>query len=357
MSPPLCFRPVPRNLPADISVECPSARALQHDGTTSNRATAPLSRGKPMASQWELGGISPVALGSRVWKRIGEDDIAGRSAELAYYFFLALFPLLLVLLAVFGFFAAGGAQLRTTLMMSLARMVPGDASALVSKTVTQVIEARGSGKAILGFLGALWAASAGVSSLMDTLNIAYHVEESRPFWKKRGIAVALTVAVSALMIGAVILLLYGGKLAEVAGGHLHLGAAAVWSWKIAQWPLVLALMFAAFSLVYYFAPNIEEPEWHWISPGAIAGLVLWLLASFGLRVYLHFFNSYNATYGSLGAVVILLLWFYLTGASLLIGGVINAQIAAAETLRTRERERLRDSQEALRRELKPRSAA
>jgi membrane protein len=299
-----------------------------------------------MTSQWQFGGVSFGELGSRVGKRIAKDDIGGRSAELAYYFFLALFPLLLVMLAVFGFVAAGGGpQLQSALMSSLSRLVPADASALVSKTVTQIIAARGSGKAIVGFLGALWAASAGVNSLMETLNVAYGVEETRPFWKKRLVAIALTVGVSMLIIVAMTLLLYGGHIAALLGRQMHLAAAALSAWRILQWPVVLALMFAAFSLVYYFAPNVESRQWHWISPGAVAGLALWLAASFGLRLYLVYFSSFNATYGSLGAVVILLLWFYLAGASLLVGGVINAQIAELDRVRAAEEGRMRGAPE------------
>jgi len=305
-----------------------------------------------MASQWQLGGSSPLNLASRVWARIGKDDVSGRAAELAYYFFLAVFPLLFFLLSLLGFFAAAGAELRSTLLNSLARMVPSDASGLISKTITQVIAARGTGKIVIGLLGALWAASSGVSSLMETLNVAYEVEESRPFWKKRAIAVGLTAAVSVLVIVAVTLLLYGGRLADLVGTHLGLGQVAVWSWKIAQWPIVLILMFATFALVYYFAPNVKEPAWHWISPGAAAGLLLWLAASFGLRGYLHFFNSYSATYGALGAVVILLLWFYLTGASLLIGGEVNSQIAQADQSKTQEERKLRLVKEALKRDMR-----
>ena len=311
-----------------------------------------------MTSQWAFGGISMPELGSRVWKRICKDDIAGRSAGLAYYFFLAVFPLLLVGLAVFGLLVAGrGEQLQATLTTSLARMVPSDASVLVSKTVAQVIAAGGSGKAVLGFLAALWAASAGINSLMNSLNVAYGVQETRPFWKKRLLAAALTLAVSLLIIVSLTLLLYGGNLAEFMGRQMHLGSAAVRAWKIVQWPVVLALMFVAFAVVYYFAPNTDNRAWHWISPGAVAGLVLWLAASFGLRLYLRFFNSFNATYGSLGAVVILLLWFYLTGASLLIGGVINAQIAVAELWRSHEQQRLRDLPENLRRVMPLRRAS
>jgi membrane protein len=149
-----------------------------------------------MASQWQFGGLSPFDLAARVWARMGKDDVSGRAAELAYYFFLAVFPLLFFLLSLLGFFAAAGAELRSTLLNSLARMVPSDASGLISKTITQVIAARGTGKIVIGLLGALWAASSGVSSLIETLNIAYEVEESRPFWKKRAIAVGLTAAVS-----------------------------------------------------------------------------------------------------------------------------------------------------------------
>ncbi len=305
-----------------------------------------------MESQWRFGGLTPLQLAKRVGQQINQDDVFGRSAQLAYYFLLALFPLLIVLLSALGYFASAGTELRNSLMQYLAQAMPGSASQLVSQTITQVIEARGSGKIVLGLLGALWAASNGMGAIVETLNIAYGVKETRPYWKKRAVAVGLTAALAALILCALVLTLYGGKLAEFIGSTVGLGPAFVITWKIAQWPIVVACMGVGFALVYYFAPNVERPKWHWVSPGAAVGVVLWLLISFGLRIYLHFFNSYNQTYGSLGAVIILMLWLYLTGAAILIGGEVNSEIAKADQARQAHQRKLNIIQSDLERDLK-----
>ena len=155
---------------------------------------------------------------------------------------------------------------------------------------------------------------------------AYDVEESRAWWKRRLAAVLLTIGLSVLIIGALALVIGGGRLADYLLVVFGFSAAFAWVWKILQWPLALASMLSAFALIYYFAPDVRDQDWKWITPGSVIGVVLWLFASFGFKGYLHFFNSYSATYGSLGAVIILMLWLYLTGLAVLIGGEINAEI-------------------------------
>ena len=147
----------------------------------------------------------------------------------------------------------------------------------------------------------------------------------------RLIALSLTIAIVGLVLSAMAVVLLGGSLSEWAGSTLHLGAGVV-VWKILQWPLSLAFITVAFSLIYYYGPDLHEQHWYWITPGSLLGVILWMAVSFGFRVYLHFFNSYSKTYGSLGAAIVLLVWFYVTGFSFLVGGEINAQIehAAAE---------------------------
>jgi membrane protein len=291
-------------------------------------------------------------MGKGVIKSISEDYLSGHAAELAYYFFLALFPLLLFLISLLGYFAAAGTQVRTSLMNMLARAVPPSAWQIVQKTLTEVIQSRGAGKVIFGLLAALWSASSGMSAVMTTLNVAYHVKETRSFIRQKVTSVGLTIGASVLVLCALVLMLYGGKLADLIAAHTGLGVVFVYTWKIVQWPLLLFAMFLSFALVYYFAPNLEEPHWSWISPGAAAGLVIWLAASFALRVYLHFFNSYSATYGSLGAVIILMLWLYLSGFALLLGGEVNSAIAHAEVEQqeqaTNDQERSRKVEEDIR---------
>src|SRR5262249_46842587 len=155
------------------------------------------------------------------------------------------------------------------------------------------------------------------------------------------IAIGLTLALAVLVISALGLMLYGGDVADWLGAHVGLAHTFVLLWKIVEWPLALAFMFVAFAVTYYFAPNLKEPEWHWITPGSTLGLVLWLAASFGFKLYLHFFNSYSKTYGSVGAMIILLLWLYIAGLAILIGGEVNSVIGRATEAQEKLEERHR----------------
>jgi membrane protein len=142
-------------------------------------------------------------------------------------------------------------------------------------------------------------------------------------------AIALTVTISVLITFALLIVLYGGSIAELVGAKLNLADIAVFTWKVAEWLVALAFVIMAFALIYYYGPDLKEQHWYWITPGSLAGVVLWLAVSFGFRVYLHFFNSYSKSYGSLGAVIILMFWFYVTGFAFLIGGEINSEIEHA----------------------------
>ena len=180
---------------------------------------------------------------------------------------------------------------------------------------------------------ALWFAAGGMTFMISTLNTAYHVREGRSFVKVGAIAVALTIAISICLMLALAVVLIGSYLANVIGAALHLSELFVLGWKIVQWPAALFFIVASFSLVYYFGPDLKERHWYWVTPGSVFGVMLWLAASAGFRSYLHFFSTYTKTYGSLGAVIVLLVWFYVTGLAFLIGGEINAAIEHAAALR------------------------
>lgn len=274
---------------------------------------------------------------TRVWTRSEEDEILGRSAQLSYYFLLALFPLLLFVITLFGYMNGAGSHLRDKLITYLSNVMPDSAFQLVVATIDQITEARSGGKLWFGLLAALWAASSGLNALAQALNAAYDVPETRPWWKVRLISIGLTVAIAVLIISALLIVLYGGRFGNFLAILVNEGSAFTLVWKIFQWPIALAFVFFAFSLIYQFAPNVSAPRRgsrlppsdmrrRWLSPGVLIAIILWLLVSLGFRLYLHFFNSYSATYGSLGAVIILLLWFYLTGAAILLGGEINCEL-------------------------------
>jgi membrane protein len=221
---------------------------------------------------------------------------------------------------------------RQQLFSYLGRIMPPSAFDLVNATMLEVSQTSSGGKLSFGLLAALWAASNGMSAITDSLNATYDVEEKRPWWKQRLVAITLTIALSILILSALLLVVAGGHIAEGVANHYGFGSQFATAWKIIQWPLVLAFMMLAFALIYYFAPDLRKQKWAWLTPGAAIGVTLWLLVSLGFRVYLQFFNSYSKTYGSLGAVIILMLWLYFTGAAVLIGGEINSEIenAAAE---------------------------
>ncbi|HEY7353585.1 MAG TPA: YihY/virulence factor BrkB family protein [Terriglobales bacterium] len=279
-----------------------------------------------MPSLWKFGGLTPIRLTQAVFRKIGEDELSTRSASLSYYFLLALFPLILFLFSLLGVFADGNSQLQEAIINSLSRMAPGSATDLIRGVIHQTFRSSGGIKLAAGILGALWAASGGMSAVVVSLNVVYHLQETRPWWKQKLTVVGLTVVLAALIIIALGLALYGGKLGQGLATHVGLGEAFRVGWKILQWPVSFAAMFLAFSIVYYFGPNMEKRKWLWITPGSAVGVLLWLIASIGFRVYLHFFNNYSATYGSLGAVVILMLWLYITGFAILVGGELNAVI-------------------------------
>lgn len=279
-----------------------------------------------MASVWKLGGQTWTELAKRVWSDIGKDDIFGRSAQLSYYFLLALFPLLLFLTSVIGLLMGSGSGLRDSLFSYLGKVLPSSASELVSTTVFEVSSASGGGKISFGILAALWAASAGMGAISESLNIAYHVKETRPWWKQRLIAVGLTIVLAVLIVSALVLVLYGGRIADYLALSYGFSTAFTIGWKVLQWPIVLGFLLLGFGLIYYWAPDLEDQDWYWVTPGSVVAVTLWLLVSFGFRLYLHYFNSYSKTYGSLGAVIILMLWFYFSGAAILIGGEVNSDL-------------------------------
>jgi membrane protein len=282
-----------------------------------------------MASLWRLGGLSWGELAKRVWNEVQEDNVFGRAAELSYYFLLALFPFLIFLTSIIGLVLGSGTGTRHMLFNYLARIMPPSAFQLIDNTMYEVSSASSGGKLSFGLLAALWAASNGLTAITDSLNTAYDLTESRSWWKRRLVSIGLTTALSVLIIGALTLVVGGGRIAEGLAGAYGFGPVFPVAWKIIQWPVVLAFMTLAFALIYYFAPDFREQKWKWLTPGAAIGVALWLLVSIAFRVYLHFFNSYSATYGSLGAVIILMLWLYFTGAAVLIGGETNSEIENA----------------------------
>ena len=283
----------------------------------------------PRKSPWRLHVSSITTLIKRVWTSSYEDGVYNRAAELAYFFFLSLFPGVIFITTLLGFVFKSNTQLTALLLRYLSTTLPGSAFDLIRQVITEITRSSGTGKLTFGILAALWTANSGMNALEDALNAVYKVKESRALWKTYGIALILTVSASLLVIVALAIFLYGGVLVQLASDTVGLKPAFYWTWKIAQWPIALFFVSMVSSMVYYAAPNLKQRCWQWLSPGAVFATLGWIAASGLLRLYFHFFTSYAKTYGSLGAVMALMTWLYVTGIMLLLGAEVNLAIEVA----------------------------
>ena len=277
-------------------------------------------------SPWALGGLSIRGLGKRVYERSWHDEILDRAAELSYYFAFALLPTLLFLTVLLGLLPVP--DLMPQLMGYADRVLPGDAASLLKKTLAEVVRGANGGLLSVGVLAALLGASSGMLSIMKALNAAYGILDSRTWWRKRLIAIALTVVLSLFTATALLLLVFGGRLGEAVADWVGLGPVFTLAWRLLRLPVVILLALTGLTLVYYLAPAVER-VWSWITPGSTFAVASWLLMSLGLRLYVGYFGYYNATYGSIGGVILLMLWLYWSGVALLVGAEIDSTIERA----------------------------
>ena len=284
-----------------------------------------------MRSVWRLEGVTWKAFAKRVWDQIVEDRVTGQAAQLAFYFVLAVFPLLLALTALLGFFLQSEAALRDTLQKYLSSVVPDSVSGLLETALHEVASGSSGGKLSIGFIATLWGASNGMAAIMRAFNIAYDVEEERAWWKQRLVAIGLTVGFLVLITGALALLVFGPALIHWMAEHFGFGSVFRVLGMALEWVVLLGFLVMAFNILYIYAPNIKHRRWHWLMPGTVAGIGLWLLASLGFKTYLHYFDRYSVTYGSIGAVIVLLLWFYWSGIAILIGAEVNSELEKASS--------------------------
>ena len=253
------------------------------------------------------------------------DDVFDLAAQQAYYFFFALFPALLFVMAVASFFPVQ--DLIDTIVARIAQIAPGDAVALLRDTLKGIAEQNSGGILTFAFLVTIWSSSGAMVSIITTLNAAYDVTESRPWWKTRLTAIVLTVGIAVFILTSMFLIVAGPTVAEQIAARMHLGPVFKWTWWVLQWPIVFALVASAVGLVYYFAPDVEQ-DWVWITPGSILATVLWLVVSVALKFYYQFMPNASA-YGAIGGVMVLMLWFYVSGLALLLGAELNAEIEHA----------------------------
>lgn len=280
-------------------------------------------------SIWKFGGLTWKKLLQCTWKQFWKDRVLDQSAKLAFYFLLSLFPLLLFLIGLFGVLLQSSPDLREALLRSLAAIVPDSASGLIDTTLGEITRGPDGIKLSLALLFTWWSASQGMLAIVEGLNIAYEVGESRPIWKTYLVASGLTLVYIVLIAAVLLLLIYGGRLSEFVVSQLGFSGLIAVLWQVLERLLLLAFVILAFNILYVYAPNVKHQHWHWLMPGTVVGVALWLLVSFGFKLYLSFFNNFTVTYGSIGAVIILLLWFYLTGMAILVGGEVNSEIEKA----------------------------
>jgi membrane protein len=302
------------------------AHLLQNDWASSTVAREPGLQHRP-----EMLAYFDVALGwgellKRTARETQADNGLGLAAQLAYYFFLALFPALLFLIALAGLLPAE--DLIGQVMGRLQGVAPPDVVEIIREQLVQITRSGSAGILTFGAIAALWSSSAAMVALIEALNRAYDVEEARPWWKQRLTAILLTMGVAAFILVSIVLVVSGPQLAEFLAGQVGLGTAFEWTWKILQWPLVFALVATAIGLIYYFAPDVEQ-DFVWLTPGSLLATFLWLVGSLAFRFYVVNFGSYNETYGSIGGVMVLMLWLYLSGLAIVIGAEMNAEIEHA----------------------------
>jgi len=268
----------------------------------------------------------------RTWNSILADRLFGRAAELGFYFLFALFPTLFSASSLLGLAARSADRFYDSILGYLALVIPTTALGAVLETFNETTAAATSGKLTFSLIAAIWSASVGLSAVQDALNAVYKVQDTRSYLKARIYAIGLTILLTVIVTLILSAMLGGDFVATVAHQSIHnrfvktmAGAFA----RLIGWTIATALLALSFAVIYYWAPDVKARRWRWLTPGGAFGILGWLLASLGLRIYLHFFNSYSITYGSLGAVIILLTWFYITGLMLLVGAEINSEIEAA----------------------------
>jgi membrane protein len=253
------------------------------------------------------------------------DDALGLAAQLAYYLILALFPFILVLVSLMGTF--GSEELASEVLGYFRQVVPEEAYKIIETFTGNIIsgEAKAPGLLSFGILFTIWAASGAFAALMNALNRAYDVQETRPFWKVRGIAILMTLGLSVLILIGVLLLVLGPQIGATIANLFGLDDLFLLVWDIARWPVALLFMVFTVALLYYLAPDVDQP-FRWITPGGLIGVVLWVLASVAFNLYVSNFGSYNKTYGAIGAVIVLLLYLYISSLTILFGATLNATL-------------------------------
>jgi membrane protein len=284
-----------------------------------------------MAVADRFGGLSWKELSRRSWSQFLEDRIPDQSAMLSFYLLLSIFPLLLLLIDLLGLLFQSEPGFHLAVHKYFARIAPSPASGLIDKTLSEAAIAPDLGpvRLSLKLLFTWLPASQGVMAVIEGLNIAYGVSERRRWWQRYLSAYGLTIVSILLLASGLVFLIMGGHVSEVLGNRLGYSGFIAMLWQILDWVFFISFVLLAFNILYIYGPAVKHRRWRWMMPGTIVAVVLWLIVSFGFKIYLHFMNYYSSTYGSIGAVIILMMWFYFFGISILVGAEVNSEIEKA----------------------------
>lgn len=261
------------------------------------------------------------------YKEVEEDHVMAFAGNLTYKGLFAIFPFFTFLLSLLGIFNA--TDLVNTMIDKLSGVAPQSATTFIKGQLLSITQSQAESAftvgAIISILLALWGVSGAFRSVMEAMNVMYAVEEDRPFWKVYGLSIFMSLAVVVLLLGALVLVVFGESIGVTVADLVGLGSVFATIWSIVQWPIVACVVLFAFALIYYFAPAAEQ-KFRWISPGSFLAFVFWLIFSLLFSLYASTVGSYNETYGSLAGVIILMLYAYYSSLIMLVGAEMNQVI-------------------------------
>jgi membrane protein len=270
-----------------------------------------------------LQGVTAKQFAKELYQEVQEDDVFNGAAALGFYLTLAIFPAMIFVMAVIPYLPI--AHVDQAIMDLLREALPGSAADMFTGVVKEVTGQQRGGLLSIGLLGALWATSSGMYAIMQQLNITYDVEETRGFVKARLTAIGLSLLFSILILGGFSLIVLGGQIQDALGARFGFSPALLAFFVVFRWVVIVLGLLLAFALIYYLAPNVKQ-RFAFITTGSVFGAAVLMVASVGFAWYAKNFGNYSATYGSIGAVVILMLWLYIAGLVILLGSEINALI-------------------------------
>jgi membrane protein len=269
----------------------------------------------------------------RTVREFREDNLTDWAAALTYYGVMSLFPMVLVLVALLGL-VGQYPQTSDAMLRIIGHIGPASAIDTFRAPIEGVVKSKGGSGALIGvgILASLWSASGYIGAFMRACNAIYEVREGRPFWKLRPLQVAITLLLVALITAVAIAIVVTGPLAHAIGDEIGIGGAGLTAFNVIKWPVIVLVLLLIIGLLYYVAPNVRQPSFPWITPGGVLAVVVWAAASAGLAFYAAKFGSYQKTYGTLGGVILFLVWLWVSNLALLLGAELNAELERAREL-------------------------